>query len=442
MCIDRSELIDYVNGNLSVQRMLEVDGHIASCAKCKSALAGLVQTKAACNKLGADLLGVSDCPSYEELSELVDGSISGDIAKKITAHINICEYCSNDIERIKELRSHALLREKISVKPGMSADRRSNLLFNWKHAFGAIGVAAVVTVITFSISHNNVIKPMQAPQVASNQSGIVSVAKEKPRQIDRINNTNLLKPKADSNRVAKIDADSVKSSVLHKNIPSTDNKTLIKDGSYRVINSGSRIQLAKADGSSAHTPLEAKIAAAIEEKIKTGKIKSQQPVMVAMNTLTRGSKDSSTASIAPRLNSPKSKVLMGDRPTLKWSGVDMADSYRVVVTNEDGNVVFDEVTKSTSISLPHPLQRGKTYAWRVGVQFGESNSWSNSDAARFSVLSDEGFKTIQNVKSQMPGSHLALGVTYEKYGLSEQAANEYRIVRRSNSGSAVVRKLH
>ena len=67
--------------------------------------------------------------------------------------------------------------------------------------------------------------------------------------------------------------------------------------------------------------------------------------------------------------------------------------------------------------------------------------WIESAAARFYVVSAEDYGLIQKVKKQLPGSHLALGVAYERCGLYEEAAQEYRALRRQNANSALARRL-
>jgi hypothetical protein len=129
------------------------------------------------------------------------------------------------------------------------------------------------------------------------------------------------------------------------------------------------------------------------------------------------------------------------KPTFTWSNVDLAQSYRIRVTDENGSAVIDQTVESNSYTPSVPLERGKIYAWRVGVRFSESDSWSNSDAARIQVLSNEGYNTIDKVRRQAPGSHLALGAAYEYYGLSSEAASEYRAVKKQNPGSSLASKL-
>jgi hypothetical protein len=64
-----------------------------------------------------------------------------------------------------------------------------------------------------------------------------------------------------------------------------------------------------------------------------------------------------------------------------------------------------------------------------------------SAASNFAVISDHGYNTIQEVRSQMSGSHLALGVAYESCGLYSEANREYAAARQANPGSKLANKL-
>jgi hypothetical protein len=101
----------------------------------------------------------------------------------------------------------------------------------------------------------------------------------------------------------------------------------------------------------------------------------------------------------------------------------------------------EQTTNGYSIVLPEALSRGEEYTWRVGVRFSESDSWAESAPAKFYVLSSDDYSSIQQVKTALPGSHLALGAAYESFGLYEEAQQEYRALRRSNRDSSLARRM-
>jgi len=218
---------------------------------------------------------------------------------------------------------------------------------------------------------------------------------------------------------------------------------VLRDGNYAVVSSKSCLTFARRDGTPLRTALEARIAASIDEKLRTGRIRLARPVYMAMATIqTRGTAGGYVPPpTAPKQIAPVGKFVLSARPTFTWSAVDLADSYRLRVYDGEGNLVAEQVTSKTTVTLDRPLPRGKVYAWRVGVRFSETDDWTQSGASRFEVISTEDYNTIERVRTKLPGSHLALGAAYESVGLYDEAAAEYRLLRRANPNSKLAAKL-
>ena len=423
-CIDRTELEAFLAGKLAPERLLTVDEHVSGCAECKKLLA----TMSARADFAAALIGATDCPEYEELSVYVDRSLDADRAASILAHANSCELCTKDIARISELRSHAALREKITVTPGMTGQRQRSPFVYWKQALAAVSLAGLVTVaVLFGNVGNPPVKnnPQMAvkPPVANRTVASVPVK-------------NVIKPEKPivaQNPTAK---PPIKVAVK----PITP---VLIDGGYSVIRTRGNLALAKKDGAPVRTALEARIAASIDEKLRTGKIKPIKPVQMAMASIAM--RDNNTGydvpPTAPKQIAPMGKVLLSQKPTFTWSAVDLAESYRVRVYDKSGNLVIEQVVKHNSFTPSKPLARGMVYSWRVGARFGETDQWAESAAVRFAVLSAADYASIKRVQSRLPGSHLALGAAYESVGLYNEAAAEYRALRRANPNSKLAQKM-
>lgn len=437
-CVDSTELEKFVRGALDPDRMLAVDEHLAECADCRASVARLPAFRTVASDFGASLVGVADCPEYDELSAFVDGKLSQGHAREISIHANACELCSSDIERIRELRSQAALRGTVTVTPGASMRRSGYGIGFWKRVAAGAVVAGVVVGVVLSLNTIGRDPNFEQPTVAVGKDDGARIATQHKPQ-----------PKTDPATTQKPDTNTTASNTTaaDPNTPKPPTTTtvavspLLRDGGYQVVRKDSKVVLARIDGKSIRTPLEARVMASIEEKLRTGKVKLDEPVRVAMNTALRAEGGYTPPQTAPRPVSPSGKVLLTDRPTLAWSKVELAESYRVVVTSADGNVVFDRTTDQNRISLDVPLARGHEYRWRVGARFGEDDTWANSKAASFVVLSDEGVDSIRRVKGAMPGSHLALGVVYESLGLHDEAAAEYGALVRSNPNSTLAKDL-
>jgi hypothetical protein len=436
-CVDSTELEKFVRGALDPDRMLVVDEHLAECADCRASVARLPAFRAVAWDLGALLVEVADCPEYDELSAFVDGKLSQGHAREISIHANACELCASDIERIRELRSQAALRGTVTVIPGASARRSGCGVGFWKRVAAGAVVVGVMVGIVLSLNTIGRDPVPEQPTVAVKSGGDSEIAtNQKPILAPPGPSKDTEGAPAGRSRIAPV------TPTPKRPAPATvAAKPLLRDGNYQVVRKDNEMVLARIDGKSIRTPLEARVMASIEEKLRTGKVKLREPVRVAMNTTLRADEGYTPPQTAPSPVSPSGKVLLTDRPTLAWSKVELAESYRIVVTSADGDVVFDRSTDQNRISLDVPLARGHEYRWRVGVRFGKDDAWTNSKAASFVVLSDGGVDAIRNVKSAMPGSHLALGVVYESLGLYDEAAAEYGALVKSNPHSSLAKDM-
>lgn len=440
-CVDRTELERFLEGKLGPERMLAVECHLAECSICRSEAAAAPAFKRTAAGLGAVLIGAAECPDYETLSAFVEKTLVESEGKEVAAHINSCELCAADVARIEELRSQAALRETVTVRPGMSNRRATGALDIWKRALAGVAAAAAVAAVAISLTGPDRV-PGDRVIATRERTMPPSVTRPEPQpapdagpsQVDSAPKPDTVAVAPDAPKPDAPAADTKPEPVR------TASRQIMRDGEYRLFETSDKLSLARADGSSIRTPLEARVMAAIEEKIRTGKIKPAEPVRVAMNTELRDS-GYTPPSTAPKPESPRGDVLLTNRPTLKWSEVDLAESYRVVVTRGDGSVVCEHITNKNNITLPDGLERGHEYRWQVGVRFSESDSWANSRAATFAVVSEEGYSLIQNAKSALPGSHLALGAAYESAGLYDEAKAEYRALVKQNPHSSLAKQL-
>jgi anti-sigma factor RsiW len=438
-CIDRTELEQFLSGKLAPERLLAVDEHVSGCAECKKLLVNMPSRA----DFGATLMGATDCPEYEELSAYTDESLDAARAGSIRAHANLCELCTNDIERIRELRSHAALRGAITVKPGMTRQRQRSPFVYWKQALAAVSLGGVIALAVMFGNVGTQTAKNTPPSSPLSKGGMREVAVNPPVVSPVVPSTpkkNVIKPEKPI--VAQTPAAKPQTKVAANPTPAPAVAPVLKDGSYSVIRSGGALALAKKDGTPVRTALEARIAANIDEKLRTGKIKPVKPVQVAMASINvRGSNGYEAPPTAPKQIAPMGKMLLSQKPTFTWSAVDLAEAYRVRVFDNSGNLVMEQVVKHNSFTASKPLARGKVYSWRVGVRFSETDQWAESAAVGFAVLSAEDYASIKRVQSNLPGSHLALGAAYESAGLYDEAAAEYRALQRANPDSKLAAKM-
>ena len=424
-CVDKRELEQFLQGDVEPERLIAVDEHLSACAACRGVLEALPARGRTLASFGADLIGAGDCPDYEELSALVGESLDPKRARSVTAHTNMCGLCAGDVDLMRALRSQAALRGAVQVQPGMNRHGEQRQFGLWRRVLAGAAIAGAIALAIIALR-----QPFEKPSRTQ-----VTTVRPAPAQVSHAQPDRAVKPAASTAPTVAVNPDQQKPS-LPPPAP------LLRDGKYMLAKKDGGFALARIDGRSIRTPLEARVAALIAEKIRTGKIKPVEPVRVAMNPIgVRTPEDYVPAPTAPRQISPMGLVLMSARPTFNWSKVDLAESYRLVVTDRKGNPVFDGVTDKTTLKLDQPLERGQVYMWQIGARFSKSDSWANSRAAGFRVISAGGMATIQSVGRRMPGSHLALAAVYESVGLYDDAAREYRAVRRANPGSRLARRF-
>ena len=89
--------------------------------------------------------------------------------------------------------------------------------------------------------------------------------------------------------------------------------------------------------------------------------------------------ESVTAFAAPRLIAPLGKV--SSVGSFQWTSVPRADSYRVTLYAGDGSVIWETVTRDTTVMAPDRVRRAQqdTVLWRVAARVGWEDRWAASD---------------------------------------------------------------
>lgn len=402
--------------------------HAASCADCRERLKAAA--KAGAVGFGMNLVGARECPEYEVLSGYLDGSLADDARRSVEKHLGECELCFADVAHLSDIRAAAHLRGPVVVAP-VKAKQPAAGLAEWKLALGGVLAGAVIAAVVLrpggmptGPNTGELVKNPPAPILAPDDSNRTAA------------NSPAIAPDIPKERPVVADRNDEKPVVAAK----PKYRTLLRDGRYSIAQVGGKIAVLR--GKKPTSALEAQLEAAIQAKIRTGKVQRIEPVKMAMSMSTELRGETHSSSIVPVPQAPVGKSLQSVRPVFKWSAVDTAERYKLVVTDvRSRQVVFDAVTDKTSAQPVVALERGKSYVWRVGMRFGQEDDWSMSQAVGFRVLSDKAMKLLESAKTQMPGSKLALAVAYESVGLNDEARAEYQALARENSRSQIAARL-
>lgn len=416
-CLDTKELKRLL-ASASPDELLSAQEHIRACERCRSELRKLAVHSRPTVDFAESLLGIADCPEYDALSSFVEGSLDARTANLIQAHVNSCDLCARDVEHITQLRSLATLREPVEVRPGASVQRGKSRLPLVGRLLGGVAIAGAVVAVVFALLPTAQVTTQQ--QVVAGRPPSVPTPEHQPVTVQPPPDTPV-SPEA-----------AVQPQPNPQPEPATApaHKVVLVDGRYEVAKTNGKLVVMKQG-----TPVEVPQAllAAISAKVSTGRVALSQPAAVAMSRIrVRDSEGYVPPPTAPKLTKPVGKIVMSEQPRLEWAGIAPAHSYRVVISDREGNTVEDSTVAGHSHVMSSRLTRGQVYTWRVGVRFNENDDWTFSTAAKFTVLSDKDLAYVKQTARALPGSHLALGVAYESLGLEDEAAREYAVLHKSN----------
>lgn len=146
----------------------------------------------------------------------------------------------------------------------------------------------------------------------------------------------------------------------------------------------------------------------------------------------------------PVLVSPVRTAVISLLPTLRWTPVETATNYKLIVTKPDGSLVWEVMTSETEINFAadKSLQAGERYNWRVEA-LGADGRLSDA-AARFTVASAESIATLALLKpaTDAPFSRKVLyAAQLREAGALEDAKLEWQALSRLNPDDSVLATL-
>lgn len=145
-----------------------------------------------------------------------------------------------------------------------------------------------------------------------------------------------------------------------------------------------------------------------------------------------------------RLLAPSGTVIATDHPNLRWQALAGATSYTVSVFDADFNRVTSSAPQAATQWTSTRLRRGMIYSWEVvAVRNGQEvrSPVAPTPRAQFKILEADKLHELTNLKKHSPISHLALGLTYARFGLLAEAEGQLQILARENPNSPVATRL-
>lgn len=101
------ELIEFARHQLSGNRVVAVDDHLAGCSACRTRAAALGGAVRAAASLRSDVLALDAHLSDDELHQYVSGDVSAAVRTRVARHLGECQACA---EAVEDLRRFAAAR--------------------------------------------------------------------------------------------------------------------------------------------------------------------------------------------------------------------------------------------------------------------------------------------------------------------------------------------
>ena len=191
--------------------------------------------------------------------------------------------------------------------------------------------------------------------------------------------------------------------------------------------------------------LPAALRESVEAALRTGSL----PLSPALPLVTGREKLAGTVAEAVMATEfPVGIVVRETRPTLRWTPLADAASYRVSIVATAGGAVLSSPllpAAQTRWTPPEALVRGETYNWQVAaLRDGRTIDRAPkppAGEARFRVLDAARDAELSRVEGQAAGNPLILGVAYWRAGMTDAAGEQFHRLAQAHARSAVAQRL-
>lgn len=408
---------DYNRQRLGVSELLSVSDHLAECETCRRRLEATLNGDAAFFGLRAEIFDEAAVLASQQArahvtAELaagyVDGNLPGEQIQTITEHLAVCDECALAVDDLAVFRDQiaASLDDEYRPAPvAAPADgwwRRAvaYLIAPFKQSAG-LAFAAVAAVLLLAVT--GLVPSRATPPLAEPEPEIAVITDPPPQRA----------PAPRARVVARLN-----------------------DGEGRLtLEEGGK--LSGADG------LPIAYQSMMQEALSTRRVERS----AQLNGLTRqgsslmgADKQRDDFSVIE----PVGKVLISDRPTLRWSPMDGATGYVVEIYDSKFNLAAASPHLYNHSWVAPALSRGQVYSWQVkAIKDGQEFASPRPPApqARFRILDRAKAGELAKAKRAYSSSHLALGLLYAEAGLLGEAERELRLLQKANPGSEIARAL-
>ena len=405
--------------DLSPTQRESIDSHVAECESCLRRILPSEDSALIYSELTEALLPVSADEAFHlsnaDVRRYASGSIDQVDRVIFESHVDICDHCSEAVQSLvagPPVESVAAPRVQAEIPPQQFSPVWSSAFqFTPARAVAGVLVAACLVLALVVWQRWRARAVDQTAQKTSSQtpSNTPGTGSPTPTQTEATTG------------------------------PTTDQLAIAAS----LEDNGRKIQL---DSSGKLIGLEelSEASRSLVRSVLTAKNLSKPDVLNNLNAPSITLMDPTAGENTFGLLGPSGTVIATDNPNLRWQALEGATSYTVSVFDSDFNRVARSAPQAETQWTSTRLRRGVIYSWEVvGVRNGQEvrSPVAPAPRAQFKILEAEKLRELTNLKKHSPISHLALGLTYARFGLLAEAEGELQILARENPNSPVATKL-
>jgi anti-sigma factor RsiW len=419
-------LVRYRQCALSAAELQQVDAHLQSCADCQMQLAEREETVASLAALRTDLAdALSQHLAYEELAAYVDQQLAGPARELAAAHLQECRSCATELADLRAFRHELDEAEVVHVAPAQAIQPTlfeswhawwETSGFRWPLQLAATATACLLVAFLATRSLRQ--------EVADLRAQLDTAERDNTRL-----QTELL---AAQTRNAQ--------APLITTAPTPDPANLIA----ALTDGETQITLDRQGQLNGLTALSLPQQQLVTLALQAGKVTlpvASAPLGKRSEVLLGKPAEGETFSLI----APVGKVVLANRPQLRWQALKDATNYRVTIFTTNYEIVTQSPELTTAAWTPtQALPREQVYVWQVtATKDGQEIKAPIAPApeARFKILDQTKADEITAARRRTPNSGLLLGLVYAQAGLFDEAERELQRLAKQNPQAPVAQQL-
>ena len=423
----------YRRRKMAPAELLASNDHLAICERCYQRSVKEGQLERAYALLRTDLNELDragrDHLAYDHIAAYVDDKVSGDEAKIIESHIELCQQCEAEVSDLRALKETLQADEDSVVKARASFRRRFSALWQ-RPAFR----------LTFQLAGAVVIAALFAWVATISLRGKLADLRSELAQLRGENEHLQQEFKNAENAIAELKDDLARSQSSQGDGSSNPSQ----QAALALNDSNGQVTLDKQGNLEGLNSLPPAYQQMVKTALTAQRIASS-PVITRLAGESKNLMGGAGSDVSFTLRSPVGTATQSDRPTFRWSELSGATGYIVTVYKPNSkDMVTSELLSATEWTIPRPLKRGGIYAWQVrALKDGKEirvPSTAGPDA-KFKVLEQAKVDELALAKQNYSDSHLLSGILYAQAGLLDNAEQELQALRDANPQSRVARNL-